>query len=1021
MFRHQGRRSPVLGLKIDRAVRLGVTALLGVAVAAACDSSSPFGGGGGGVENDPPTVAILVEPNPLGLDTIAAIEVSATDARGLDSIGYSVEDTENNNQVLETVWQNSDGALTDDLAATFDPAGLPPTTLRFIGLAIDNDTALAADTMEVELTDIRPPLVAIDSPFPGEQIPLFDTLTVRVSLLDDQAGLDIIEVGGYALRGDSAQATDSLVTRFTPEVRQYSTPWRTNTQVTFVLPPVNDTAETVFIIARASDAVGNTAADTIRIGTGGPYVAVTAPARDDSIRVGTSVPVEVAGYDRSGLTDLWLSTVTASDSTETRLCCAAVQYDTARITTTYTMPATAGDVRLVARARGAGTGLEARNEITIVAVDTPPPASDTVPPTASLGFAYNDRIEVTDTLTLVLSAKDPSGLDSMAVTLVGNNTATTETLVYDSVITYATPLNGTVRGTFKVDLREMYERIDALLPDTVMLPDTINFQAYGFAYQGTLCRAVAFGALDTETLTCGTQSINGTDHRIAAGGSQLGVDVLGVAGYTVRLPQGGVIADAVMDTIAERLFLSNYTNNWVEQLLLDANPDLIQFGDSIAVGSQPWGLFIDNSRDTLLVANSGGTNISLVDIAPATPLEVASERILTPNVVLYEIFTAGGDIEPLKITDIEFIDFSDRPQFVAQDSTGRIFYSTTPTLNAPRATTRVAIRETGNTTAGADATEIDHQFGFEFVDNESTWAVEGVDDLRTVGCTGADPADGDDWINVIGHTPGDTSAATGVFQTGCMDLDSVFDVFTTTLLARAAAANVDPRDYGYYTPVYSRGRWDLTKCCFQDTTYVVASGDGGVILTGDGDDSPAASEIYGFEAATGATTGRIPKEDLINNAAERITGLGLNQNGTMGVARGSLGAYFFTVFFDQAEPLRLQGVFTEGLGQGGVGAVLHPRHTDVKMSNDSTLAFVGARQSIKAIDTFHFNQRGDLQIRNTVVGPLRASLPLASDNAGLSCTPPLAASSPCVVVKLYGVTDDGGVVIVNVRRRDIQQ
>ncbi len=1002
----------------DRVVRLGILTLVAGAFMAACgDATSPFGGPSGGVANDTPQVTLEVSPSPLGLDTVADVRVTATDRSGIDSIGYRVEAAATDELVFDTmeVADADEVEFTD----TFDPAGLAPQILRFIGFAFDADTTAlqGADTVEVELTDIRAPDVTILEPDSGQQLPTLDTLEVEVEFLDDQAGLDVIEVAGYAFRGDSAQATDLVVIRFGPEVRQYSTPWRQPTTVSFRLPPVNDSAEVVHVVAKATDAVGNVAADTVMINVGGPWVSVLAPADEDTASVGGRVNVEIAAFDRNGLSDVWLDYIHATDSVEYRLCCGTVQTDTVVNFVEIELPADPGSVRFVARAKSAGSTLIARDAIAMEVVSTA--VADTAPPTAALDFVTSDRIELTDTLTLTLTAKDPGGVDSMAVTVIGLNTQTADTLVFDSTIAFTNALSGTVRSTYKFDMRELYERIDAMLPDTIVLPDTIAFYAYGFAYdQEENCGAASFGIEDGSLLSCGTTTIGGTTYRVADGAAQNATNVLAVTGYTVNLPAGGVIADAVVDTTTgrERLYLSNFTTNAVEALTLDPDPEQIQFLPSpVLVGSQPWGLFIDNSGDTLIVANSGATNITMVDLSLSPPAEVETSRILTPNTPLWEIFTEGGDTEPIKITDIEFIDFADRPQFVAQDSAGRIFYSTVPTVNEPRSTMRLAIRDVDRDGV-AEETEIDHQFNFEFLDNENIWAFEGVDSVTPVPS-----ALGNDSLIVYGHVAGDRSTPV----IGGPDLiPNAFAAYNANKSLADQAAGVPADETGFYQAVWSRGRWDLAGCCFQDTTYVVASGDRGVLLMGDGDDSQAASEIFAFDAASKEWSKNVEKQDLINNAAERVIGLGLNNDGTLGVARGLFAAYFFTVQVGGVDPLRLQGLFTEEMDEGGAGAVFHPRHRDVTASNDSTLAFVGANKSVKVVDTFHFYKVGDIDIRDTVIGPLKASLPLPSDNAaltgaGFSCSLD-NPDPPCIILKLYGVTDSGGVVIVNVRQRDVE-
>lgn len=137
---------------------------------------------------------------------------------------------------------------------------------------------------------------------------------------------------------------------------------------------------------------------------------------------------------------------------------------------------------------------------------------------------------------------------------------------------------------------------------------------------------------------------------------------------------------------------------------------------------------------------------------------------------------------------------------------------------------------------------------------------------------------------------------------------------------------------------------------------------------------------------------------------------------------------------------------------------MHPLHANARsLSNpggeyrpDTHLAFLGTgSNTVDIIDTFHFFLSGRIFLRDVVSGPLRAVLPFAGDNAGLQCamtavtdqagnligqavevyangnfdTPHPANGGPtedaCIVVKLFGVTDSGGVVVVDVRKSDV--
>src|SRR6266550_8681872 len=163
-----------------------------------------------------------------------------------------------------------------------------------------------------------------------------------------------------------------------------------------------------------------------------------------------------------------------------------------------------------------------------------------------------------------------------------------------------------------------------------------------------------------------------------------------VAGVTRSLPFGGKVADALYHAGKDRLYLTNIAKNQVEVFnLADSS-----FKAPIIVGSRPWGITAwpvnrsGTKGDTLLVANSGGTQISYVDLnagASGSGLEVF--RYLLPNIVVYTITTTTSATSGLPIRVRTKYDFSDRPQFIGATchDVGGICqdvimtYSTTPT------------------------------------------------------------------------------------------------------------------------------------------------------------------------------------------------------------------------------------------------------------------------------------------------------------------------------------------------------
>ncbi|MEO7647882.1 MAG: hypothetical protein ABIV11_06550 [Gemmatimonadaceae bacterium] len=124
------------------------------------------------------------------------------------------------------------------------------------------------------------------------------------------------------------------------------------------------------------------------------------------------------------------------------------------------------------------------------------------------------------------------------------------------------------------------------------------------------------------------------------------------------------------------------------------------FKPSISVGSRPWGITawpVDRNgtmRDTLLVANSGGTSISYVDLNATSTLSPSGSTIFTyalPNIIAYSVTSVESATVPgLRIQQRTVYDFSDRPQFLAATCRGSttlgspcgdvlLVYSTTPT------------------------------------------------------------------------------------------------------------------------------------------------------------------------------------------------------------------------------------------------------------------------------------------------------------------------------------------------------
>src|SRR5690606_34177250 len=237
------------------------------------------------------------------------------------------------------------------------------------------------------------------------------------------------------------------------------------------------------------------------------------------------------------------------------------------------------------------------------------------------------------------------------------------------------------------------------------------------------------------------------------------VNTVDVNGRTVQLPDGGIIADAVVDTLRRRLYLSNFSMNRID--VLNLRTYALDLGNGVAVGAQPWGLFINAREDTLLVANSGGTNISFVPLE--TLREDVPRRLMTPNVALFEIpisvdATTGWE----KYEGWRFYDLSDRPQFIAVDSAGTLLYSTVPTASATPGTIRVADVDPVPT-SNLDQPEVRLLFTETkaVLPADNSVVIANVDSLKVYKVD-----TGDDVVEIWDHVPGFSHVPDSVIYSG---------------------------------------------------------------------------------------------------------------------------------------------------------------------------------------------------------------------------------------------------------------
>lgn len=444
-------------------------------------------------------------------------------------------------------------------------------------------------------------------------------------------------------------------------------------------------------------------------------------------------------------------------------------------------------------------------------------------------------------------------------------------------------------------------------------------------------------------------------------------------GLTYALPEGSLGADITIDTARTRLFISNLTKNQVEAFSYSTT---LQRLPAIAVGAQPWGMIIDNSNSLLLVANSAGTNISKVSLVD----RIEFGRVKTANEYVYDVtYTKDDESGGFKFKVPPPIDYSDRPQYIAQSASGALYYSTRPTATATPGTLR---RIDNFLDARAEPRQI-WQYG-SFA--KGHYVILNADFVDVIEGESGVP----DKIIICEHTPGQSP-------------DTAVCVNSGTVEGAVAALRAAPIN-GNLEAIKDLG---VESLALPDTNFVAVGGDRRRVAFGEGNTPNRSGRVLlvydpsGTPANAAQYSAPIEVADLTNNASDKVFGLDINQNSS------NIGIHGVETFFADSS-LRLQGKFATF--NSGAGIAFHPRNRDENTADSTArVVFVASGdKSIQIVDSYSYRLRGRIPIREALYGPLRASVP----------TPAERSADPTVVVKLFGLTREG-VVVIDVRAGDI--
>ncbi len=739
-----------------------------------------------------------------------------------------------------------------------------------------------------------------------------DSVFVKVHITDSR-GISSLELRGTSVRGSVNLGTDTTVVRFYP--RSVTLPRPTDTTITRYLRAVltDSTSENVTIAAIAVNTANDTTRDTsvVRV-VNGPMVAVLQPAPGAVASVSKFVRIEVRGVHPLGVKVLgWRATgaVTAADSTIYAVVNGVLR-DTATFTDSVQVSAATPD-SLIVTAFATDSLNDPSGVAPGVTVHVQTSATDTTPPVVTDTVAR--RVEVGDTITV--TATDASGIKSVGFVVFNGTTP----VAVDSQTFSGS--NSNVTWKFRLGL------------DTIStFPRTVTVAA--FAWDGA------------STPNHGGSTITATPSKWPA----TTLDTLTVvAGNTIALPQGGAIGDAIVDTAHGGgtdpvLLLTNTDLDQVEVFHLNTGT----FGPPIRVGSRPVGIALwprdtlGDYYDSVVVANSGGTNLSLVDVRNGAEMR----RRAVPNWSLETVKTttnSGGGLDSV-FTRYEL---ADRPQYVgttcrrgavsACDSV-IVVYSTTPTPAQPAPFTNRGYVAWENITASIGT----HGAGHLFYEQAPPTTV---------------PADTVQIIAVRDTIPG----------VPILDIEVGAGVGITA---------------------------NISSIAFQDSTFVRNSGTFVHALIGEGGLDQGFARALMYDASKGVrdTTGNgcntaLPSchaevddgvsyaryvSDFLVNHASPVRSIAINFNGRTNLIRAdSIYAFDWT--------LKQTGLMEVGTGVSGMdmdpnNAFDAATRTSGALNKNSRLVYAAdPATGIDVFDTYWYQKIATIPIRDTILGPIRVA------------------------------------------------
>src|SRR6059036_426983 len=709
----------------------------------------------------------------------------------------------------------------------------------------------------------------------------------------------------------------------------------TNVNLTEKINPGSGAGGIIRIIGRATDGAGNFAEDTIFIflqNVDALRVYLLQPTAGAVASSGKYIPIQVAAAQKSGVKRIgWLVGGNAGQTAQTgdSLVNGSPPFpDTLDFVDSVQVTGTTGFFTVAGFAVDSGGRVSQTSPITVTILSA---ANDVTPP--QIQQTVSVRAEANDTLTV--HATDPSGISvigfrvrDLAGTLIRQ----------DSVL---------LSGTSTDVVKKFAMGLTSLTP----IPQQVVIQAFA-------CDAAV-------AHNCG---VTGQTFTVPSPSGAARMDTVTiVAGATIALPFGGKIVDAIYNANRRELYLTNPTLSRVE-IFQAANSSFVAAGIPTA-GPQPWGIALW-PRDTLgaygdsiVVANSGGTQLSIIDVTPGARVLRWRQDLPDYLVQTYKVTCAPG----CKAIITEY-NISDRPQYVATVcrtagtpacAADSIFalYSTTPEPSNPAPFTGRATLRMEKLINPGNPPDTSRLFGHLF------WEISG-----------AVPSATSDTLRIVERR------------------GPPYNVSKVTLTA-CAGVNVELTSFALGDTTFARNSGNFTHGFFGEGGQVTAQFARVMSYT------TKAQLLHGASTLRGCSTsgalgiirdsGQVDVDfgmspsvavfDFISNTSTKVRSIATNFNGSTNAARAD-SVYYLD------EGLRLKvtspdsGIATgmdmnynHNFAPSGPCPPSSPACGGSGSPNDRLLFVARFDANIDVFDTYFGYQVGTISIRDPIIGPLRVA------------------------------------------------